>query len=683
MKKRKTLFFSIVLTGSQLFGFGNDSDTLFISPVIISKARINFYTEDNKSISIDSIELARNSSVNLGELLLQNSTLNVTSYGGSSSVSSISFRGTGSNHTRITWMGFPVNSLTTSGADLSLIPVGFYDNISLVYGTSGSLHGSSSIGGSINLENRTDWTNRVNGSLSAEMGSFGYQRYGVAIGVGNKLIQYRITGFYNRSKDDFWYIDQDKSGNPKQRLDHNRNLSFGILQDLSLKFSDNNTVELGLWYLNKKKEIPEILGSYGTSNQMQKDSTLKGYIKWNKRSARTNLILKSAYFMDYLRYTDKLDPSDENYIVDSKIKSHSILNDVNFRWYLNNSVSFDIGGTYSYLTAQTENYASNPKESEGEIFGGVKAKLGLLVSNVTIRKVFTPYKDPDLLYSAGIKITSRSNRISTRLNLSNKFRTPGFNEKYWQPGGNPDLLPEKGWGMNLGTEWFVWKSQNETGQLCIDADLYSMKISNWIQWTPTEVNNIWSPLNYKEVWSRGIESSLNISNTWGNLTGMFKTGYSFTRSTATDMYGNAGNIGAQLKYVPLHSANGTLSVTYKRYYLSLYNKFSGKRFTTEENDPTEHMAPFIVSNLLAGIMAGKNKEIVIQLRITNLFNINYQVIRSYPMPGRGFYVTISANFSQKSGEHSLALKNTRLSKRNEKQNPGKKPVKNQSIHSHY
>ncbi len=620
--------------------FAGGTDTLRIPAVTVTNPRVTFYSEDCKRITFDSLELAMNCAINLGELLSQNSTLTVSSYGGYNSLSSISFRGTGSNHTLVTWHGFPVNSLTTGGVDLSLIPVGVFDKISLVYGASGSLYGNSSIGGSIMLENNADWTNRLNGELSAGVGSFGYRRYGLKAAVGNQRIQFSINGFFNRSDDDFRFTDTQKAGNPGVKLDHNKLVLYSVLQDLQIKLPGNNRLGVGIWHLKKQKEIPEIMGSYGESNQVQKDSLLKGYIQWNKRTARISLSLKSAYLMDYLRYSDKLDAEDENYSVDSKIKSHRVMNDFNLRIYLNRFFTFDAGGTISYLDVRTNNYSSCQNEMQGEVFGGIKTQLNNWVANITLRKMFTPYRDPALLYSAGLKVSTNSNRLTGRVNLSNRFRTPSFNEKYWQPGGNIDLKPEKGWGINTGFEGTVWQSDDGKGKFTTVIDGYTSHISNWIQWIPSEISGVWSPVNYKKVWTRGVESNLVLSKAWERFSFRLTAGYAYTRSTIEDSSNGSARKGNQLKYVPLHSANGSLTIQYKSTYLMLYNQYSGIRYTTEENNLSEAMDPFNLNNLLLGVFLGKKNQVTLQARLTNLFNIDYQIIRAYPMPGRGVYVSM-------------------------------------------
>jgi len=52
------------------------------------------------------------------------------------------------------------------------------------------------------------------------------------------------------------------------------------------------------------------------------------------------------------------------------------------------------------------------------------------------------------------------------------------------------------------------------------------------------------------------------------------------------------------------------------------------------------MEPFFISDFNMGVSIGKNELIMLQTRITNLFNVEYQAIRSYPMPGRGYYLTM-------------------------------------------
>ncbi|UCG27176.1 MAG: TonB-dependent receptor [Bacteroidales bacterium] len=624
----------------------NGPDTLQIAAVKIVKSRTSYFTDDKNIIMLDSLTLAGNFTLDLGELLSFNSSVGIVNYGSTGSVSSVSIRGAGSNHTLVTWNGFPVNSLTTGGADLSLLPVDFADQVSLIHGASASLYGSGTFGGSINLVNKVKWSEQYGMNFSAEAGSFGNQRLGVKINLGNERIQYAINGFFNKARNDFRYTDTEKSGNPSLRLEHNRLLNYGVMQNLSFGFPANNQLDLSVWNQVKEKEIPEIMGSYGRSNQVQEDSTFKSFIRWTKRTARSSLAIRTAYLMDYLKYTDKENATDEYYTIDSRIKSHRILNDVNFRIYVNDIVSFDLGGCYSYLTANTNNYLTDPVEQTGDIFGGVKLNLQRLTSVLTLRTTFTPYKNPGLLYSFGLKYSAGNERLLIRANLSNKFRIPSFNEKYWQPGGDPELLPEKGWGSDIGMVWRILSPVGGSNVASLYAGVYSSVIRNWIQWVPVEGSGIWHPVNYKKVWTRGAELTLKSTLSAGVFDISVDAGYSFILSTNSETNDDTEIIGKQLRYVPVHSANGSIRLQYSRYYLLLYDRFTGKRYTTVNNDPDEQLDRYNIVNVISGMHFGKERNIKLQVRIANLFNSQYQLIRSYPMPGRAYYLSLNAGFGK-------------------------------------
>ncbi len=630
---------------SPLVGFA--SDTLhYISEVKIIQSRYSYFSEDKKITRIDSSAILYNGSSNLGEILSSLTSVNIPLYGISGSLATISLRGSGPNHTSVIWNGFPVNSITTGGIDLSLIPGYFFEEILINHGASGSVYGNGTFGGSVVIKNSPDWDNRYDVKLSAEYGSFEYRNYGFKIMFGSPQIQYKIYGFYNSAENDFPYRDIEKSGNPELRLGHNQLRNVGIIQNGYLKLNNNNSIDFGLWYQVKQKEIPEIMGSYGQSNQVQHDSSFKAFVKWSKLFRQSSLEIKTAYLYDYLRYTDKNNASDDFYSIDSRINTGRILGDINYRYYLNRYVSLDVGGVYSFHSAKTGNYTGSEEENHTDIFTGVKFKSSGLVTNFTLRRMFSKYRDPGLLYSLGFNYQILNKRLFLRANLSNKFRIPSFNEKYWNPGGNPDLLPEKGWGGDLGMGWNVFDSNHEDPRLALDLNLYTNKIHNWIQWVPG--SGFWHPENSKLVWVRGMESGLQFTQQSGLFRIKVHATFSYTLSTNEKIEENNPIIGKQLRYVPKNTANGSIAISYKQIYLSVYHRFTGPRYTTEDSNPMFEMEAYNVSDFVLGFNLGKKMaNSTIQLKIKNLFNQEYQVIRSYAMPGRAFYFSLRIGIEKK------------------------------------
>ena len=139
---RLKYYLILILSLLMVNAFGQKVDHQLREIEIKSHAR-SFYIDDNRKDHIDTLLSGNISLLNLGEALNTGSNLMISSYGSMGSLSSVKIRGTGNNHTSFSWNGIPLNSLTTGTMDLSLIPVGFMQNATLIKGASGVLAGNT------------------------------------------------------------------------------------------------------------------------------------------------------------------------------------------------------------------------------------------------------------------------------------------------------------------------------------------------------------------------------------------------------------------------------------------------------------------------------------------------------------------------------------------------------------
>jgi vitamin B12 transporter len=59
------------------------------------------------------------------------------------------------------------------------------------------------------------------------------------------------------------------------------------------------------------------------------------------------------------------------------------------------------------------------------------------------------------------------------------------------------------------------------------------------------------------------------------------------------------------------------------------------------------MPSFFILNSHAGYRIGLGEVSGrLQIRVMNLLNSRYQVVRAYPMPGRSFHISFSVDFNQ-------------------------------------
>jgi vitamin B12 transporter len=637
----KSLSFLIVILlccFGHIKGQTDEMPVKHIPEVTIVKSNRDFFSDDNPTFSINHPSKI-DPQQNLGYLLERESGVLVKSYGGNGSLVSVSLHGTGSNHTQVSWNGFSLNSPTTGQADLSLIPSGFMQTIAIINGASGALYGSGTFGGSISMNNEPDWNNRFAVSYSMDAGSFSSFGNSLILKAGNRQVQYHASFISSRAENDFSYRDVYRYNSPMIKADHNAFQTWGFIQNLYLNLGKGHYLEAGIWYQRKTKEMPPLMGSYHPNNAVQKDSLFRTYISYRKTTEKSALVIKSAYFSDYLHYTDKLSDSDSVYSLNSEIASQRLMNQADYRYYLSPFLIMGGGASYNFSTGNSGNYQGKIKEQDYALFGNLKIRKNDWIINTGIRKEFYNHINPPLQYSLGIRYKA-GDRLVLRSDISSKFRKPTFNEKYWIPGGNPDLNPEKGWGGEIGSEWVVMDVPSNAFHVEAIVNLYFQHIDNWIQWV---MRDSLTPVEYKKVHARGIESNVNINFMTGRIKYIGCIGYTFNRSVIVDTYDhNPIYTGKQLMYTPMHSGKANVSAEFKGFMLGVTAVFTGSRETVETEDRTIRLDPYAFFDFITG-MDQKIHGVKFGLygRIDNIFNKQYEVIRSYPMPGRSFHIVLT------------------------------------------
>ena len=99
---------------------------------------------------IDSIALRDNVVNSLADVLTQNTSLFIKSYG-RATLATASFRGTAASHTQVTWNGMRINSPMLGMVDFSLIPSYFIDDANLYHGATSVGVTGGGLGGAVVL----------------------------------------------------------------------------------------------------------------------------------------------------------------------------------------------------------------------------------------------------------------------------------------------------------------------------------------------------------------------------------------------------------------------------------------------------------------------------------------------------------------------------------------------------
>ncbi len=622
--------------------YGHDSLLLYTIPEVkIERSMITFFSEEKKISTPDPVLKDVFSTANLGELISLFTHAGINTSGATGSSSSVFYRGTNSHQTTVRWNGFALNSLTLGTMDLSTIPSAGMQAVSVVHGASGTVAGSGNAGGSILLENSADWDNKINFSLQSELGTFDNQYFSVTGKTGNPTVQYHIFMFSHQAENNFRYTDSHKSGNPVETISNNALDSRGIIQNLFIRLPGGNRLEAGMWYQTREKELPALMGSYLSSQAMQLDSTLRIYAKWTRSGTRSTLSVNTALFDEHMRYSNDNLAGPGNGTHESLINSGTKTTDINYRYWLTDNLSLDGGMFLSSLDAKLASYGGKIRENRAAAVAALKLALPGLTATSSIRKEFHENTRVPLLFSFGAR-KELIGGLDLLFSYSGQYRVPTFNDKYWQPGGNPDLLPESGYTVDLG---LARRVKGNRFRLKMEVNTYMTSLKNMIQWLPSGNGTWWKPSNTREVSVRGIESSVSLRASSGKYDYSMGAAYNYA-SSVVRRYGERQTAGNQLLYVPGHTGSAYANVYNKRASAGLTGTFTGKRFTSEDNNPLLSMPSFFIVNAHAGYnlrlrdLGGR-----LQLRVMNLLDTQYQVVRAYPMPGRSFHLGLTIEFN--------------------------------------
>jgi iron complex outermembrane receptor protein len=224
------------------------------------------------------------------------------------------------------------------------------------------------------------------------------------------------------------------------------------------------------------------------------------------------------------------------------------------------------------------------------------------------------------------------NQLLLKASAGKGFKVPTLNDRFWNPGGNPDLLPEKSMNGEMGFHWlrkadFSWEQS---------LTYYRMQVDNWIIWLPQGA--IWRPQNIREVRNQGME--YQGKGTWKIGRWNWEAKGSYTFSQALDLTSDARNP-SQLPYTPEHQANASIEVERKGFSINLSTFYVGQRAIGTGNTRVLDGSQLWNAGLSFSQLRWKKIQLPISFQVLNLLDRDYQVLYLRAMPGRSYQFNLT------------------------------------------
>ena len=613
-----------------------------------------------KQTNLDSTVLQNKVTLSLSDLLSGNTSVFIKDHG-RGALATASFRGTSASHTQVSWNGININSPMAGMVDFSLIPVYIIDELNLKHGSASLADQSGGIGGSININNRTGWEEKSSFSYLQGIGSYSTFDEFIQAGIGNKKIQSKTRFYHNYSKNDYTFINRSIANidpisgditNPIDTNDHASYLRYGLLQEIYYRPGTNHVISLKYWGQYADRTIPKPTSFEGPENsnlnsQLDRDHRLVA--DWKYYGGFGKLLLRSGYADKRLDYNQMNRVPGLGVIpaIWSESRQKSLFNALSYSGNTEGNLSWEGNIHMNFHQVSSADSVSGAAYDGGRnelsaMFAVSKGFKDILNLNLMLRQEwvdgkrlpFIPYFGMDMRLIRGMDLILKGN-------IARNYHLPTLNDLYWQPGGNPDLLPEEGFTVEGG---IAFQQEFMSQLLLTELSLYRSQIENWIIWIPS-YRGFWEPENIRSVLSKGIEYNIRLQGYFSDFNYKFSGTYGYTRAIneGDPLVWSDESYGKQLVYIPLHSGNMMARLGWDNLFLSYQFNAYSERFTTSSNDVTrrDRLYPYFMNDIAAGnLFHLKRLDLSLEVKVNNLFNESYHTILYRPMPGRNYQLIV-------------------------------------------
>lgn len=619
--------------------------TVELDEVTIEALPFEKFVSGSKTTKSDSLKMATLGQGTLSDYMQQNTTVYIKE-SGNKMLASVSFRGTGSTHTGVFWHGINLNSLTLGGADFNGFPLFLFDDITVHYGGASSLHGSDAIGGSIHLNSNPSWTVGSGIQIRQDIGSFGNNFTGIKVNLGDGKWESKTRVFNRLLKNNFTYTITDRIGDVYNVEQKNAEVhNYGLLQEFNRKISKSGFLSLKGWVGKNYHQVQPMTVTSPDQHQngdeiLDRNLRLVGSYEhfFDKGILQSGI----SYVWDYQLFNDA-----------DLIETKRLLADLSYEWNISNKTVLKAGGDAKYIVPLVYTYEDGLTELRGDVFLSVNQEL---VKNwnlgVNGRKTFVPFTATPIApsISTSYLINKKNTDFTFRAQLERSYRVPTFNDRYWGDQGKPDLKSENGYSTELGHN-IQWRK----GRYLFEFDIstFYMIVDDWIIWKEeTYVSHItgkevtkWRPDNLKKVEASGIELDGKIK--WQLNQGTFELGGMYAYNRTVLLLGISDgdpSAGLQLPYTPRHRFGLNASLLYKKYRFSINNYYTGKR--TGMDVINEEINDFLLTNLVVSRNFSLGNQILsVEGQVLNMFDVEYQNVIRYAMPGRNYLISLNYIFN--------------------------------------
>lgn len=543
----------------------------------------------------------------VSELLSKGSAIYIRRYSGG--LATMSQRGAGAAQTVVLLDGHRIASPQLGQLDLSLIPTLLLSSVEIASGAGSSVYGTDALAGILNLRTAAAPPGL---SIQASSGSFGRRTGALVASVNTGPVSGQLAAEYASADGDYPYLNTGffpARSTPRRGADQVRRSLYAALR----RPATRGGFTLAAWINQAERGLPSIHASVAR-RERQWDRHLRVWASGNWQARRAAFRLSGLAQKGSLRYAnDQSGIDNEGRTFISSLDAEARLA-IGSRWRLTGGVASGYG------QARHPSHSNAAREWHGAVFATAVGNYGRL-------RLY-----PALRMDAYSSRLARNPRLGLNIQLAGSlhlkasagraFRMPTFNDRFWQPGGNPELLPEYGWTYDMGIRL-------ESRQGHAEFSAFMSRITDQIIWRPTS-GGYWTLRNLHRLRGRGLEAE----GAWRHcLTNTAGAGARLTASyvDSREVLGNTRTRAVRL--LPREQVKGGLHLSAGPFLLETSARYTGTRSVT--TDGTLQLPAFLLFDVHALFRSRSgHASTSLGIYVDNVLNTRYEYLSSSPMPPR-------------------------------------------------
>ncbi len=589
---------------------------------------------------IDKSKIEAINPITWDELFRLSPTAVIKDYGGMVGMKTISLRGSLAAQTLITLNGTRINSSQNGIIDLTSLPIALLSEIQIVRGGLSAIHGSSALGGVVNII--TD--RKLSGvKLTPNIGSYGDK----VVSLAGALVEnnYNVSTFFEyKASDGSYPINVSQYGDRYTYKRENADfkiLSFGA--NAQYYASTKDIFHLNFISTFTEKGVPGAVLQGNLESLTARSNDMYSLLKFDYfkvMSSKSSFKTSLHYRYSENHYVDKVYVP-INYAGDS----HFYSNDFN----VTNHFDFSLKDFHFRLSNELF-YSMLTGDMLDKSLGGIVSRYGASFSvSADTRQIFDKF---DFFIASRIDFFNKhESSVSPYLgfnysvfegilefpaSISYNFRIPSFNELYYLNYGNSNLKPEKSISFNVGMNFLP------VSNLSAKVNLFMIQTQDLILSVP-KTPLLWSAQNVGIAQSCGFEFEAG-GSFWEDELNL---SIAYTRMDVRDKELNSPNYNKLLPYFPQETIG--IFILFKLYDFNFIQKLNYNSFTysLRSNDINSVVAPYSTFDVaVSKVFKFGSFTLYPRFDIINLFDERFAIIKNYPMPGRMFRFSVNVIYGE-------------------------------------